>query len=212
MGLTLDETQLQAASRTTYREIAASDGRFTPDSFRLFCANASRPAAWNPRVREAVESLAGDDDERFQERWLLALDCIYYFKPSRKPVLEYAARHLGAGAMAFDLVLNPEASLRDRFAVRAVGFMMGCPLGTFLTIDEYKDQLVECGYERDGITIRDISEHVFPGVVDFIAMQERALSQYGISLGGFKLAGRLFDWFGRTQVVKAVIVVARKAR
>ena len=57
--------------------------------------------------------------------------------------------------------------------------------------------------------IRDITEHVFPGVVKFLDDQERALSQYGVSLGGYKLAGRLFDWFGRSKVVKASIVVAR---
>ncbi|VUC21044.1 unnamed protein product [Clonostachys rosea] len=111
--------------------------------------------------------------------------------------------------MAFDLVLNEKASFGDKLRMRAVGVMMGCPIDTFLTEKEYLDQLVECGYDRESSTISDISEHVFAGVSGFIESQERALSQYSVTLGGYKLAGRLFEWFGRSKVVKAVIVVAR---
>jgi hypothetical protein len=206
VGLTLDQTQTQAAWRLIHRE--TSDPSVLPpaDSFKLFCADAARPDTWDPATEQAVKSLA---DRRFTDRWLLALDCIYYFKPSRKPVLEYAARQLGANFVAFDLLLNPQASYANTLAMRAVGFMMGCPIGTFLTEEQYREQLVECGYDSNTISIRDITEHVFSGIVDFMEHQERALSYYGISLGGHKLAGRLFDWFGRSKVVKAVIVVSR---
>ncbi|CAH0024052.1 unnamed protein product [Clonostachys rhizophaga] len=205
VGLTLSRVQIQAARRCVARELLAEDAP-DADSFQLFCADAARPATWDERTRGAVESLA---DERYAERWLLALDCLYHFKPSRRPVFEYAARRLKANSMAFDLVLNENASFGDKLRMRAVGVMMGCPIDTFLTEKEYLDQLVECGYDRESSTITDISEHVFSGVSGFIDDQERALSQYSVTLGGYKLAGRLFEWFGRSEVVKAVIVVAR---
>jgi hypothetical protein len=205
VGLTANQYQVEAASRRIYQEVAKS-GQVAAESFKLFHANAALPKAWKAPVRVAVESLA---EEKFTDRWFLALDCLYHFSPSRKPILEYAARQLGANFMAFDLVLNGSATWKNVLAVRAVGVMMGCPVRTFLTEQQYRDQLVGCGYDRDSITIRNISDHTFPGVVRFLEDQERALSQYGISLGGYKLAGRLFDWFGRSRVVQASIVVAR---
>ncbi|KAK7220135.1 hypothetical protein V2G26_008138 [Clonostachys chloroleuca] len=205
VGLTLSRVQIQAARRCVARELLAEDAP-DADSFQLFCADAARPGTWDSQTRTAVESLA---DERYAERWLLALDCLYHFKPSRRPVFEYAARRLKANSMAFDLVLNENASFGDKLRMRAVGVIMGCPIDTFLTEKEYLDQLVQCGYDRESSTITDISEHVFSGVSGFIDDQERALSQYSVTLGGYKLAGRLFEWFGRSKVVKAVIVVAR---
>jgi hypothetical protein len=205
VGLTMNQDQVHSATRRIYSEIATSD-QLTADSFTLLCANAAVPKAWKPGVRQAVDSLA---KREFTDKWFLALDCLYHFSPSRKPILEYAARTLGANFMAFDLLLNESASLRDTLTMRAVGVMMGCPVRTFLTEEQYREQLVECGYDADSIVIRDVTEHVFPGVVRFLDDQERVLSQYGISLGGYKLAGRLFDWFGRSKVAKASIVVAR---
>ncbi|KAJ6441193.1 methyltransferase domain-containing protein [Purpureocillium lavendulum] len=207
VGLTLNESQRQTASRALHRE-AASGAADAPDqaSFKLFCANAAKPGTWSPAIRDAVEGLA---DKRFKERWLLALDCLYHFSPSRKPIFELAARKLGANVMAFDLVLNDKASWRERALVRVVGLMMNCPLYTFLTEAQYRQQLAQCGYDADQTVIRDISDDVFAGVADYLQRQERALSPYGISIGGFKLAGRLFGWFDRSRVVRAVIVVGR---
>lgn len=206
VGLTLNQAQTESSWRRIHRETQDPESPVQADSFKLFCADAARPDTWTPQVAGAVKALA---DDQFTDRWLLALDCLYHFKPSRRPVLAYAARQLDANFMAFDLLLNPEASTRDTLMMRAIGVMMGCPWGTFLTEEQYTRQLVECGFDGDATTIRDISEHVFPGVVEFMDHQERALSYYGVSLGGYKLAGRLFDWFGRSKVVKAVIVVGR---
>lgn len=205
IGLTLNQAQTEAAWRNIHRQVqdASAPGM---DAFNLFCADAARPETWTPAVSKALHSVKEDS---FTDRWLLALDCLYHFKPSRRPVLQYAAREISANFMAFDLLLNPHASSREKLIMRAVGVMMGCPWRTFLTEEEYRAQLIECGYDGEATTIRDISEHVFAGVVEFMEHQERALSYYGISLGGYKLAGRLFDWFGRSGVVKAVIVVGK---
>ncbi|CRK47545.1 hypothetical protein BN1723_007602 [Verticillium longisporum] len=217
VGLTLNEAQVQTASRKICRAVASAtntsasasasaDLDIRADTFKLFRADAARPATWPAPVADAVRALA---DERFTDRWLVALDCLYHFSPSRRPVFAYAARELGARVAAFDLLLSEGASWRERLVLRAVGVFMGCPVGTFLVEDAYRDQLVECGYDRDGIEIRDITDHVFSGLVRFLDGQERALGEYGVSLGGFKLAGRLFDWFARSGVVRAVVVIAR---
>jgi hypothetical protein len=206
VGLTLNAAQLQTAQRRVERVFALENGSLGQDSFKLFRANAARPGTWSKAIRASVDSLA---DETFSERWLMALDCLYHFSPSREPIFKLAGKTLGAHVMAFDLILNEEASRWNTFLVWIVGVVMGCPRDMFLTEARYREQLVECGYDRAHIEIQDISDHVFAGVSSFLRRQETALSQYGISIGGFKLAGRIFEWFDRTRVVKAAIVVGR---
>ncbi|KAF4594918.1 methyltransferase domain-containing protein [Ophiocordyceps camponoti-floridani] len=212
VGLTLNRSQLQTAERRLQRELASPGDNsivLNRECFRLFCADAAQPTSWSPAVRDAVLSVADPD---FGHRWLLALDCLYHFKPSRKPVFHFAAKKLDANVVAFDLILNGKASLRDTLLVRIIGLLMSCPLRTFLTEEQYRADMIKCGYESGSITIRDISNDVFAGVADYLERQEAALSRYGISIGGFKLAGRLFGWFDRSRVVKAVIVVGRTKR
>ncbi|KAG5921449.1 hypothetical protein E4U42_005848 [Claviceps africana] len=226
VGLSLDALQVQTAQRALDRRLrldgageseseSESHGerastRLTPASFKLFCADAARPETWSGVIRASVDELAGRSFS--QQRWMLALDCLYHFSPSRRPAFRLAAGLLDANLMAFDLLLGDEASRRDTFLVRLVSLVMNCPLRTFVTEAQYRAQLVDCGYDEEGIEIREVSDHVFAGVSGYLARQEMALSQYGIGIGGFKLAGRLFEWFDRTRVVKAVIVVARTRR
>ncbi|KAF4967431.1 hypothetical protein FSARC_5004 [Fusarium sarcochroum] len=209
VGLTLNEAQVQTSRRKIYREIAEAGrdmGGIEAETFSLFRANAAKPETWSAQVAEAVYSLA---DEKYTERWLLALDCLYHFSPSRRPVLKHAAKELDAQFMAFDLLLNESASAMDIWRARLIGKMMGCPLNTFLSETEYRDQLVECGYDRKEITIKEITDDVFSGLVKFLDRQDQLLTEYGVSMGGFKLAGRLFNWFDKSRVVRAVVVVAR---
>jgi len=209
VGLTLNQSQLQAASRRLDREIGeiASTDKRSLSSFRLFGTNAANPASWSPGVRQAIHGLA---DQEFTEKWLLGLDCLYHFAPSRRPLLKHAAQTMGTNFMAFDLLLNKSASLRRKIVARLIGTLMGCPWRAFLTEEEYVRQLVACGYDRKSIVIRDVSEDVFVGLVKYLDRQEMALAHYGISLGGgFKLARGLFRWFTRTGVIKGAIVVAR---
>ncbi|RCI12658.1 hypothetical protein L249_0163 [Ophiocordyceps polyrhachis-furcata BCC 54312] len=216
VGLTLNRSQLRTAERRIRRELAspprgATSLALTLECFQLFCADAAKPASWSTDVRDAVLGLGGGGGggATFGHRWLLALDCLYHFSPSRKPVFRFAAGRLDANLAAFDLILNSQASWRDTLLVRLVGLLMSCPLRTFLTEDRYRADMVECGYDPKSITIRDVSDDVFAGVADYLERQEEALSLYGISIAGFKLAGRLFGWFDRSRVVKAVIVVGR---
>lgn len=213
VGLTLSPAQLQAAAQRLDRELAAGPGadeKAQTGPINLFCMDAAKPQAWPAHVRSAVEALA---DKSFTERWLLAVDCLYHFSPSRGPIWNYAARELGANVAAFDLLLNESSSWRDIIFARAVGVLMRCPWRTFLTEEEYREQLAASGYERESIVFRDVSENVFLGLVGFLDGQEQSLAKYGISLGGgFRFARKLFHWFGTAKVIKAVIVVAHAER
>ncbi|KAM3557917.1 hypothetical protein MY1884_004258 [Beauveria asiatica] len=210
VGLTLNEAQLQVAYRRVEREVASANRhgvRLGPESIRLFGADAARPESWARPVRALVDGIA---DEAFQgSRWLLALDCMYHFAPSRTPLLLYAARELKADFMAFDLLLNERALLSARMAAKLAGRMAGCPLGAFMTEDQYVEQLVDAGYDRNAVQIRDVTSDVFGGLVAHIERQQRLLKPYGISMGSMGVAKKMFNWIDNTGILRAVIVVAR---
>ncbi|PTB39120.1 uncharacterized protein TrAFT101_008085 [Trichoderma asperellum] len=209
VGLTLNEVQQQAAQQRLDASLLAMDKSAADNlSFKLFQADAAKPQSWNKAIRTAVDSLS---DTAFSERWLLGLDCLYHFSPSRKPIFKHAAQHMDANVMAFDLVLSDDASAWQTLAVRLLGFVLLCPWRTFLTEGQYRQQLVECGYDDGGhIEIRDVSDHVFAGLAGFLQRQHAALSPYGISLTGYTAVGKVYSWLHRTRVLKAAIVVARK--
>ncbi|KAL7788608.1 hypothetical protein V8C37DRAFT_387974 [Trichoderma ceciliae] len=211
VGLTLNAVQLQAAQERLDAALALEGGgegllRPSESSFKLFQADAAKPETWSKAVCASVDRLT---DEGFSERWLMGLDCLYHFSPSRKPIFKRAAQTLGANVMAFDLILSNNASVWETMAVRLLGFILLCPWRAFLTEEQYRDQLVECGYDRAHIEIRDVSDHVFAGLSGYLRKQDAALSQYGISMTGYIMVGKVYEWFDRTRVLKAAIVVGR---
>lgn len=209
VGLTLNQAQLQLAYQRVEREIASANRhgvRLGPESFRLFGADAARPESWARPVRALVDGIA---DEANHDRWLLALDCMYHFAPSRVPLLLYAARELKANFMAFDLVLNDKAFFSARVATKLVGRLAGCPFNAFMTEEQYTEQLVEAGYDKGTVKIQDVTSAVFSGLVAHIERQQRSLKPYGISMGSMGVAKRMFNWADSTGVLRAVIVVAR---
>ncbi|PHH84504.1 hypothetical protein CDD83_1835 [Cordyceps sp. RAO-2017] len=209
VGLTLDRSQHQTALRRLHRELPSSSDvgpSLESSCFHLYRADAAKPDSWSPDIRDAVRALADPD---FPDRWLLALDCLPFFSPSRKPVFRHAARELDANVLAFDLILNEKASRWHKFLARLVGWVLGCPWRALLTEDEYRAEMRSCGYDEGLVLVRDVSDDVFAGIANYLRRQEEALSLYGISIGGFKLTGHLFEWFDRSRVVKAAIVVGR---
>ncbi|KAJ6788821.1 hypothetical protein PWT90_02824 [Aphanocladium album] len=209
VGLTLNQAQLSLAYQRIEREIANANRhgvKLWPESFRLFGADAARPETWDRPVRALVDGLA---DETFHDRWLLGLDCMYHFSPSRTPLLLYAARELKANFMAFDLVLNDKAYFSARMMAKLFGRVTGCPFNAFLTEEKYLEQLVDAGYERETVEFRDVTSDVFSGLVAYIEKQQRSLKPYGIAMGSFGMAKRIFNWIDGTGVLRAVIVVAR---
>ncbi|KAM0512502.1 hypothetical protein ACHAPE_008825 [Trichoderma viride] len=208
VGLTLNETQQQAAQQRLDATLLAATKRDAENlSIKLFQADAAKPESWDKAITTAVDNLS---DTAFSERWLLGLDCLYHFSPSRKPIFKHASQKTDANVMAFDLILGDNTSLWQTLAVRLLGFVLLCPWQTFLTEAQYREQLVECGYDRGDIEIQDISDHVFAGLAGFLQRQDATLKPYGISLTGYSAVGRVYDWFDRTRVLKGVIVVARK--
>lgn len=198
VGVTNNAAQMRVAKARMARELGDGDS----SSFSLFLGDAAAPATWDEDITATASRLKGDT-------WLLGLDCLYHFKPSRKPLLRYAAKKLGANFMAFDLLLNEKAGIGTKILARLVCRLMGCPGNAFLTPAEYAAQLIECGYDGDSIVLRDISEDVFPGFVAFMKNQETSLQEYGIKMGALKYAGKLFGWFHSSGAVRATIVVAR---
>lgn len=207
VGLTLNETQRQAAQQRLDASLSSTDKKNEHLSIKLFQADAAKPESWTKAITTAVANLS---DKAFSERWLLGLDCLYHFSPSRKPIFKHASQHMDANVMAFDLVLGDNATPWQTLAVRLLGFILLCPWQTFLTETQYREQLVECGYDRGDVEMQDISDHVFAGLAGFLQRQDAALKPYGISLTGYSAVGRVYGWFDRTRVLKAVIVVGRR--
>lgn len=204
VGLTLNSTQLQTAQARL--ETKFKSNQLSRNDFQLFQADAAKPSSWSASVQASVDSLA---DKVFSQRWLIGLDCLYHFSPSRRLIFRQAAQGLDANVLAFDLVLGDGATFLESIAVRLLAFFLSCPFNTFLTEEHYKDQLAECGFDRASITIEDVSDHVFAGLATFINTQDTALKPYGISMTGYRLVGKVFAWFDRSRVVKASIIVGR---
>ncbi|KAL2868473.1 uncharacterized protein BJX67DRAFT_41181 [Aspergillus lucknowensis] len=192
---------------------------------RIFCADAANPASWSPEINASLpphdssQKPKGEDHQKAEaeghegkeeETWLLALDTLYHFHPSRTPLLKHAHSTLHASLMAFDLLLPSSWSWSTRFLLRVLCLLTGTPYTNFLTQSQYTALLVEAGYEESNIEFRDISEHVFSGIAAFLGSRERVLRAYGLGGGFGKFAGarRVFAWWG-SGVVRGVIVVAR---
>ncbi|KAK0376726.1 hypothetical protein CLIM01_05903 [Colletotrichum limetticola] len=206
VGLTLNESQYRLASNRA--QLQAQKLKLEDGSVEVFCADAANPDTWGAHVKSAIRSLKEDSAD--QQRWVLALDSLYHFYPSRKPIFNYAAQTLDASFMAFDLILSDGASLRQRFLVNLIGLAMGCPAAAFVTVSDYKKQLLDAGYDEDHIHFKDITEHVFSGLVSYIKSQSEALQPFGISAGKFKVAAMVFDWFAESNAMRGTIVIARK--
>ncbi|KAF4805998.1 hypothetical protein CGCSCA5_v014825 [Colletotrichum siamense] len=210
VGLTLNETQFRLAAQQPYAKFQKPNS--PPKSIQVFQADAARPDKWSLDIKAAIETLR-DNKYGDCERWVLGLDSLYHFYPSRVPILTFAARDLDASFMAFDLTLNRNASFLSRLWVKLISIAMKCPIGTFMTEAEYRTQLVEAGYDEREIRMQDVTGHVFSGLVNHISRQEAILKPYGISLAKYKVAGKLFGWLERSQALKATIVVAlRKSK
>ncbi|KAF2706492.1 hypothetical protein K504DRAFT_459795 [Pleomassaria siparia CBS 279.74] len=210
VGITRDTNQCQVAKERVHeyhqtRRTHARSSWETPD-IRLYCADAADPGCWSDQLQANMDEAVANT----QEHWVLALDTLYHFSPSRWPVIDHMSRNLDASFMAFDLCLSPRASLRHRFMLRAITTLMGAPWANFVTVDQYRDKLVQAGYSEKNITIKDISHHVFEPLADFMVAQDGRLQVVGYGLGPFWVAQCMFAWWARSGIVRGVIVVAKK--
>jgi hypothetical protein len=188
-------------------------GTCTPiQQIHLFCEDAANPSSWNPEIHNllAGQPKEDEDDEIKTETYLLALDTLYHFTPSREPLFQYSYTTLNASIMAFDLFMSDCASLSQRLLLRFVCMISATPYSNFMTMAQYKDLLVRVGYQIENIEIVDVSGDVLPGISTYIVQREKEMKKVGMSLGKFTVAGRLFGWWARSRVVRAGIVVARR--
>lgn len=203
VGLTLESSHFDIAQeRLMLSEKTANT------AFKIYCIDASKPENWTSDIQNSI-SLACQTNE-MHENWLLGLDTLYHFRPSRWPVIEYARRELGASLMAFDLCLAENLSIWHRISLKLMAFFGQSPFANWVTIEGYRERLVVAGYAREQIEIRDISDHVFRPLADHLKRREEKMKRYGMSIGRFRYAGKMFGWWGRTGVVRGCIVIARR--
>lgn len=206
VGLTLESAHFSIAQkRLGLKQSNTNTG------FDIYCADAGRPTSWTSEINNSVSSACQANDEKGNhENWLLGLDTLIHFQPSRWPVIEYANRQLDASLMAYDLCIAEKLSVRQRIVLRLMAFFGQSPFANWLTIQQYRERLVTAGYAREKIEIHDISEHVFSPLAGFLKKREVEVQQYGLSIGRFRYAAGMFAWWGRTGVVRGCIIVARK--
>ncbi|KAF2654933.1 hypothetical protein K491DRAFT_599778 [Lophiostoma macrostomum CBS 122681] len=208
IGITQDRRQFQYAEPRVselkqYRSHKPNHPREQAvKNTHIYCGNAADPEAWDSIINPHV--LKGFSQA--EERWVLALDSLYHFSPSRWGTIRHA-RSLNASLMAFDLCIADHVSLPDLILLRILTMLMGAPWANFVTQTEYHNKLREVGYTE--ITMRDVSEHVFGPLAEFMEAQNRVLNVIGYGLGAFHAARLMFGWWARSGVVRGVIVVAR---
>jgi hypothetical protein len=217
VGINITQSQADFA-RERLLETSPTESNRTPE-VKIFAADAGNPASWERELRDAVfwdpsrDLSYGNLDAKTgmeTRTWLLALDTLYHFKPSRSPLFTCAYRDIQASIMAFDLLLSDSASFWDKLRLRLICLVTGIPYTNFVTRNEYEDMLVCAGYQRDLIEMQDISEHVFNGLAKYISEQDRELRTYGMTVGKFKGPAKVFNWWATSGVVRGFVVVARR--
>lgn len=220
VGITLNRSQFNY----TKQLLADSNAFKDAQRVRIFCADAAQPSKWSAELHESVTRLSaphlgftasdpflkGGDHQSAPESWVLALDTMYHFFPSRRPLLEYAYRELRASIMAFDLLVSDNTSPGARLLLAVLALLMGCPANTFMTELRYRNMLERVGYREENIEFKDISGHVFGPLARFLDERDKGLRLLGLKIGGFVVAKWMFNWWARSGFVRGIIVVARR--
>ncbi|KAK8075875.1 hypothetical protein PG997_010538 [Apiospora hydei] len=181
---------------------------------QIFCEDAAQASSWPEDLHKSVASLNAKEqsgkNSSQDETWVLALDSLYHFHPSRKPVLSLAAQDLNASVMAFDMLLSDAAWFHQRWALKLVAWMGECPVHAFMTRERYAEMLVEAGYDCGRIEFHDVTEDVFEPLARYMRKRSDELRDVGLGLGSLNVARLVFEWWARSRVLEAVIVVARR--
>ncbi|KAJ5712799.1 hypothetical protein N7493_009267 [Penicillium malachiteum] len=211
IGITLEPSQA-ALAKSRVQEKRAPENALADSSVDIFCADAANPSSWSGDLQNSIEKLAASSTTPESATWLLALDTIYHFRPSRLPLLQFACHNLNASYMAFDLVLADNISWFQRFILQIICWFLGAPFGNIITKDEYMRLLVRAGYEPEQIEMQDISQHVFGGLAAFLGRRVQEATPFGLKMGKYRGARKVFDWWARTGIMRGYVVVARKSR
>jgi hypothetical protein len=186
---------------------------------KVFAADAARPASWDQTLNEAIFGTGSPKStldtssaplSAKEHIWLLGLDTLYHFRPSRIPLFECAYKDMNASIMGFDLLLGDSLSLWERVRLRLICLAAGMPYANLMTKKEYERMLISVGYAQENIELEDVSDHTFAGVADFLRAKEAELNKYGMTMGRLKTPGKIFDWWAKSGVIKGYVVVARR--
>lgn len=187
----------------------------SPDQPRceLFCEDASEPFKWSLSLKRSLQEMRDHAKaSKDTDCWLLALDTMYHFSPSRLPLLRYARCELDASFMALDYMLadgDQAPTWAQSRLLRIICLLLSAPYSNFLTPKEYKQMLVKAGYREEDTEIQDISEYVFGPLSTFMAKKDDQLRSIGLGIGAFHVARWVFSWWASSGIVKACVVVAR---
>ncbi|KAJ5501557.1 hypothetical protein N7453_006374 [Penicillium expansum] len=215
IGITLEPAQAALGSSRIHHMQRESEDFIQAD---IFCADAAVPNSWTGELKKSITAFedastkpngngTGNEDT---STWLLALDTIYHFRPSRLPLLTYAHNTLNASFMAFDLILSNSITWYEKILLRLVCWATNSPFGNFITEKEYVELLGTAGYDPAFIEIRDVSQYVFGGLAGFIERRIEEARPFGIKLGKFRGAKLVFGWWAKGRIVRGVVVVAKK--
>ncbi|KAF3401584.1 hypothetical protein F1880_010030 [Penicillium rolfsii] len=210
IGITIQPSQAQFAQQRMRLYQEQNDDRDIRTSANVFCADGANPSSWTGELHDSISKISDTSLDPDASTWLLALDTMYHFKPSRLPILQYSHNTLHASFMAFDLLLADNTTWWQRLKMWLVCWVTGSPFTNFLTQEEYVRLLVAAGYDPSQIEIKDISRHVFPGITEFMDRRIREGQPYGIKLGKYRGAKTVFGWWAKSGIVKGVVVVARR--
>jgi hypothetical protein len=208
VGVTLEKKQFDVAQ---HRVQSLNDSRIN-----LFCADAAKPESWCEKLHTAtIPRNSPTLVSKPTETWLLSLDTLYHFSPSREAIFKHAHNSLNANIMAFDLLLADEGP--GKYPTRTQNLILsliaagsGTPRGNFLTKSQYVAQLVAAGYAAEDVSIRDVSDQVFIGLAKFLHEHDGRLRGMGLGgIGAFHVAKWVFAWWARTGIIRGCIVVAK---
>ena len=185
-------------------------GRYNRNNMVIQTSQHRYAGGLEPNVSATSGSTPEAVDDTRTEKWVLALDCLYHFFPSREEIFRYSGKELGASIMAFDLLLAPDISNFDWLKLWVICLFISAPISNFMVESEYKQQLEASGYSTGTILMDDITGDCFKQLAQFLDKREEELSGLGIhSFDRFRLAKWMFQWFARGKVVRAYIVVAK---
>ncbi|EGD93524.1 hypothetical protein TESG_01069 [Trichophyton tonsurans CBS 112818] len=220
IGITLDKVQHGFAQKRLQQRIMHDNKQGTstrPSKISLFCADAAQPSTWPDEVKKTLYDAfsINNDSNSNMERYVMGLDTLYHFHPSRREIFEYSHSVLRANLLAFDLFLAPSnpSSVTRIFNVlflRLLTPALGAPFGNFVSPETYTTMLEEAGYKTENIVIEDITDHVFVGLAGFLDKRCRDMAIMG--LGGYtkwQVAGWLFRWLSSGGVLRAGVVIAK---